>query len=501
VKVMRTPLFNLVTVFTVSVIASIFPTGASAAPKVPPGFEKLDVKQVCPASGLVSKYVLARAILKSHNIPIDMIDWNNTGIGEAQYVRAVSTVLCSSPSSATQRKLCFGDGPPVPGGGLPPSNDALSQQAMVQALNATLTPLVGPDGQHRDFDVNIGKATLTFVASSVAPSDERRKTATAPNAPAIEKVFSTDPKYFEIKCKLQDEKPSPAGPGQAGTPTAPSSSTATNNFFQQFRVRGKPEDLGVGRDDQPFQGVSAATLSTVNDVAAQKNTFDAHITVGYVLPPLERNGLVLESLPFIQYDRSYVDGGKAPPNASNVNNLGFGIQERFTFPIGGMYGSLFVQPEYIISLRSHAEVLKVRLAYEPDPLIPYIGFAAPTPVSSFWATAYARAVVNIYDVVRPSNDNSLAPAGTFVNAGTELGLALFVNDDDSPFNGISIPITYTILHGFSGPYKTVDLLQVAINYTLPKTKYVTVGLSYNVGRNLDTFEDQKVYKVSLGYKF
>jgi hypothetical protein len=40
-----------------------------------------------------------------------------------------------------------------------------------------------------------------------------------------------------------------------------------------------------------------------------------------------------------------------------------------------------------------------------------------------------------------------------------------------------------------------------INYTLPKTKYVTVGLSYTSGRNLDTFELQKVYKASLGLKY
>lgn len=33
------------------------------------------------------------------------------------------------------------------------------------------------------------------------------------------------------------------------------------------------------------------------------------------------------------------------------------------------------------------------------------------------------------------------------------------------------------------------------------TKYVTVGLSYTDGRNLDTFEKQQVYKLSLGVKY
>ena len=431
-----------------------------------------------------------------------MIDWNNTGIGTEQYIQAVTKVLCVLPLNPAQKKLCFGDGT-TPTGLPPQTPDNVNQTALVLGLNGTLTPLIPMKGPHRDFDIVLGKATLHFLASPVAGSDEQRLNVLAPNAPPVEKVFSSDPKYFDITCSLKPPpKPAPSGPvATNGPPAAPNvpkgdqpplTPAKLQAIADSFRLRGKPEDLG---------GVSSATLVTVNDLAAQKNTFDAHMTLGYFSTPIDQQGITLASTPFLQYDRDYVDGGKAPPNSSNVNNIGFGIQERLTFPVAGIYGSLFLQPENITSLRNNAELVKFRLAYEADPLVPFIGFAAPTIVPGFWATAYARAVLNIFDVTRPANDKSLTSASSFTQGGTELGVTYFVNDDNSPLKGLSIPITYTGLYGFSGPYKSVELFTGAITYTLPKTKYVTVGLSYTSGRNLDTFELQKVYKASLGLKY
>jgi hypothetical protein len=400
----------------VSCLSFAFQRHASAA-GTPLGFENLDVGQICPQSGPVSKYLLARSILKSHSIPIDMIEWNNNGIGAEQYVQAVSKVLCKLPLNPAQKKMCFGDGV-TPTGDPTPTADNVNQSALVLGLNATLKPFIPDKGPHKDFDIEIGKATLHFQASAVAGSDEQRLNMLATNTPPVEKVFSTDPKYYDITCKLKGKDPAqPGSPAPVATNVPKGDQTLTIPKLQaiadSFRLRGKPEDLGVGRDSDAFAGVSSATLSTVNDLAAQKNTFDAHMTLGYFSSPIDQQGITLASTPFLQYDRDYVDGGKAPPNSSNVNNIGFGIQEQLTFPIGGMYGSFFLQPEYISSLRNDAQLVKFRLAYEPDPLVPFIGFAAPTVIPGFSATAFARAVLNIYDVIKPANDNSLTSKASF----------------------------------------------------------------------------------------
>ena len=81
------------------------------------------------------------------------------------------------------------------------------------------------------------------------------------------------------------------------------------------------------------------------------------------------------------------------------------------------------------------------------------------------------------------------------------GIAITDTDPNSFFNGVSIPIDYTNLYGFTGQYKSVSQFSAAINYTFPKTKYITIGVSYVDGRDLNTFEMQKLYKVTLGVKY
>ena len=248
--------------------------------------------------------------------------------------------------------------------------------------------------------------------------------------------------------------------------------------------------------------MSAASLSTVNDVIAKRNTFDVHLTVGYAMDPVQWGAVVLESIPFLKYDRDYVSGDKAPPNANNVNNIGFGAQERLTLPLAkDLYATLTAQPQYIVSLRTNAEVMQLHLTYEVEPLMPVLGFAAPIWDSGPWAKVYARAVVNSYQVVRSAYDKSLTAGNSFMLGGIQIGGSVFVKDENSKLNGLSFPLDYTTLYGFSDPYKAIELLQVGVNYAVPKTKYVTVGLSYTKGNNLDTFEQQKVYKASLGVKY
>ena len=229
-----------------------------------------------------------------------------------------------------------------------------------------------------------------------------------------------------------------------------------------------------------------------------------NLVLGYAAPSVQLGAgdTVLSSIPFFQYNRDYVDGAKAPPNSSNVNNAIAGIQENLTFPITEtFYGNLVFQPQYIWNLRSGAQIAKIHLAFQPEPLLPYWGFAAPTGFAGFSATAYVRGVFNYGDITRTTSDATLALTNNFAQAGVQLGGSLFNTDETSIFNGLSFPIQYTNLYGFSGQYREIHLFSAAVNYTLPKTKYVSIGLSYLDGRNLDTFENQKVYKASLGVKY
>jgi hypothetical protein len=505
-------------------LASVLSVNSAPVMAVPPTLKGLDTKRFCPASGgSVNKNLLARAIIDAYKLPQSMVDWNNTGtIGYEENARAVSTYLCGYPNPTTleQISMCYVLDPktkkPVigPGGVAKPTADASTQGRLVVELELALSNSQrdNPDGQG-GFNLDLDKSTLHFIRRRPPATNlESRQKALLANPgsrPLVAEVFSAD--YFDITCTTKSTPPSIPGVGvppstspPVGSGSISAAGSVPSNFLEHFRLRGKVDELNITRDSGAFAGVTPATLAVVNDNIAQKNTFDLHVVLGYALPTLQLGAgdTVLESIPFVEYDRDYVDGGKAPPNSTNVDNLIAGVQESLTFPMAEtFYANVIVQPQYIWALRTGAEIAKLHLAFQPEPLLPYFGFAAPTVVPGFSATAYVRPVLNAGEVVRPTTDATLAKTNNFVQGGIQLGTSVFCEDETSIFNGLSIPIAYTNLDGFSGQYRSIQLFSAAINYTVPKTKYITVGLSYTTGRNVDTFEQQQVYKASLGAKF
>jgi hypothetical protein len=499
----------------------VSPLHAAAGPntQIPPKLKGLDSKQICPIpGGPASRYLLARAIIDSYKIPISLVDWENTGtIGHGEFARTVSKYLChdvvsGADTNADHIKKCVAlsdkEKPTIGVGKLPPlTADAVNQGGMVSDIKDVLNQAAA--GNAEDFKLTLGKLNLMFHRDHKAsPLDAQQQSLLIEDGELslAAEVFSEAPVYYVISCPAAaPEQPAPpAVPGQSGT-GGPSSAASPILSSDRFRIRAKPEDLPVGRDQETFAGLSTASFAIQNDVIAQKNSFDVHGVLGYALTTwqLGAGDTTLSTIPFAQYDRSYVDGGKAPPNSSNVNNLAFGLQERLVFPFSSdFYNSVVVQPKYVEGLASNARVFQLHLGYEPAPLLPY--FAAPAPIgpTDFSATVYARGILNIVHVDSVGSDKTLlGPAANFSQGGVELGASLFDKQESSLLNGLTFPVTYTYLNGFSGPYKAVHLFQAQANYVLPKTKYVSISLSYLNGRNLDTFQQQKVYKASLGLKY
>jgi hypothetical protein len=493
--------------FLMSIVSGQVQAAAQTS-AVPPTLKSLDIQKIC--AGTNPRYLLARTIVQAYKISEDLIDWTDNPNDDQRYSRVVTEALCAGNLTKAQTGKCISpDSTDIP----PYTDDAKTQIRMVTDVNTLFEGLQkgGPD-----FELKDKKSVLHFHrARAVSALDIKREPRLGDaNASLPSQIFSEDPVFFELSCSAA---PVVAAPGGGHNPPAPASApgnapgSAPGNapqqasaatIFDRFRLRAKSDDLWTGRDDPAFSSLSGASLTTVNDAIAGKNTFDVHLALGYALPAWQNGAAVLDSIPYIQYDRSYVDGSMAPPKSSNVNNIGTGLQERFTFPVTeSFYSAVIFQPKYVASLRSGAQIASIHLAYEPEPLVPYLGFLAETPVSGLWASAYARGVLNYYEVLHSSNDGVLNSGNNFVQGGAQVGGVLSVKDAQSPFVGLSFPLDYTYFRGISGPYKSVELLQVGINYTLPKTKYVTVGLSYTTGRNLDTFEQQKVYKASLGLKY
>jgi hypothetical protein len=483
---------------------------AMAQPSViPPNLKNLPIKQICASPNI--RYMLARSIIDAYGISPKMLDWNDDGVIEAR--RLVTQVVCDvGKLTAAQEAKCYGDKHQMGPAGPSRSQDNNAQFTMVNDVSAIFRSALTADG-----NVSLGdeKASIRFrkVRAVIEPDIKRQPVLGAKDGfSTAAEIFSDDPVFYEVSCIIAPEKAGSApAPGQrtgkspsTASPTSPSATdpsraVAAQAVIDRFRVRGKTEDLWIGRDQDGFAGLSGATFALSRDDIAAKQNFDTHLVLGYAFQAFQHRDVVLDAIPYLKYDRDYIDGAK-PTSANNVNNIGGGLQSRLTFPVfENFYSALIFQPQYIESLRNGAQVISVRLAVEPQPLVPYLGFVAETPIPNLWASAYVRGVTNYYGVTRDANDKSLTSGQNFWHAGGQVGGVLMFKD--GTFNGLSFPIDYTYLYGLSGPYKSVELLQVAANYTLPKTKYITVGLSYTSGRNLDTFEMQKLYKASLGVKY
>jgi hypothetical protein len=484
----------------------------------------LDPKQFCPAAGGElsdsAKYLLVRSLVETYNIPYDIVDWNDGGINYDEYAGALIALRCNNPQmpaqTAHQKNACYGSTPKYDSSGIPTTLTAGAIAQSNATLDITTRLQEAQKSPTNDFDLKLSKVTLHF--HRLLPEPSNIDTARQPllslarasgNKTITAQVLSTDPKYFSISCISKQAgnaggevggRTGGAGPG-SGTPALKSAAASLTDLASNFRLRGKPQDLSIGRDDSAFSGVSSASIATVNDDIALKNTFDMHAVLGYVLPTQEFGAALLDSIPFLEYDRDYVDGAKAPPNSSNVDNFIVGLQEAYRTPLAPDIGALITfQPQYVWGLRNNAQIAKVIFTAQPEALWP---FFVPTPIGApgFDAMVYARGVVNVGDVTRRTTDPTLALTNNFTQAGVQTGVAITDTDPNSFFNGVSIPVDYTNLYGFTGQYKGISLISAAINYTFPKTKYITIGLSYVDGRDINTFEKQKLYKVTLGVKY
>ena len=501
----------------------------------------VDVPGLCAGpggTGAASLYRLARALVSSAGIPIEVVDWNDAGIAYADYARTVSVDVCAYPNDPHVKSKC---------------TDKVKNSVgdLVEMVRVKFNQATSGHNDADAFDILVKKQlvhfqriqTLSAIAKATHPDfqcrtdvdpaldcvqDSRPPAQRAIPIPA--QVFSATPLFAATCVPTKTEAAvfvasppatSAAAPALSGNatpagsvnsaaatpdqsvsmpPVAAAAEPNPTGWLTAVRLRGKPGDLPIDRSSTDFSGIGGATLAISDDQISNKYTFDIHAVVGYALPSYHyQNTFYLDSIPFVAYDRDYVEATKTPAN-SNIENLTLGLQESLTFGAGSFYHNLTVQPEYIRSLRYDSDIVKLHSSYQPEPLLGIIGYPAALGDTGFMLSAYGRVPFNVGQVLHAGDQPTLAQTNTFVQAGFTVGGSLFATDS-SWLKGFSLPVEYTYLRGFAGQYKDIRLLQASLNYTLPQIKYVTIGVSYTNGRDLDTFVMQNIYKVSLGLKY
>ncbi len=87
---------------------------------------------------------------------------------------------------------------------------------------------------------------------------------------------------------------------------------------------------------------------------------------------------------------------------------------------------------------------------------------------------------------------------SFARGGTKFGFAF-----DTPGNGphATLSVTETMLYGFSGQVRQLNLFAAELDYYFDSTSNLAFSVSYNTGRNEDTAEKVQILTVGLAAKF
>ena len=470
---------------------------------LPKNLAAADFKKFCPDLNTEppNLYILERSIVSSYPISLSLLDWNDNGVGPSEIHQAASSVLCLTVKTPSQASKCYAN--------IKERNFNADANAQANIFNDVQGVLLAGMNLKKGPTFNLyfkdGILQVTHKANASAFNTRDRLFIGSGNEAATppEEFFESHRQYYAMKCMALPKEPVvSAPPTEPGAPVPLSGNDvklSQDKVLAPLRIRGTTSDLAISRDqDSDFKGVSSATLSITNDNEAHKSTFDGHLAAGYALPPMEVSKVHILSIPYFKMDRTYTAGLGSSKTATNVDNIGFGVQENLLFPINGLFGNLAIQPDYTYSLRSNARVGKLQFAYEVYPPIPFYGKVTPTGWMGVSAYFNAQALFNIGRVFDPGTDTTLTDQ-TFTQVGTALTATLSSDDSDSPFNGFSVPLTYTYLYGFVGNYKAIQQFTAGVNYAL--TKYVSIKASHTSGRNTDTFEKQSLYKLSLGLKY
>lgn len=269
-----------------------------------------------------------------------------------------------------------------------------------------------------------------------------------------------------------------------------------------FSLRQQIEDLPIPQQDARFKGLKQASVSWSDDYVAQKSSFGVNLAAGYTIGrlSLDEDGHYLGQItPFVTYDQQFVQTA-SPSNSSRAQNVGGGLLGDLTFPtlVGGGYQNVQIYPKYVQSISNGSRIMSGNFIYTPEYGISGIDnvlYVIPEALS-FQFTPKLKTVY--HDVLDSGTNVALLNLGSYSWIGPYIGLAVY---GEGYLDGFTFTASYETYDVLKGRLPSVNLLQTQLNYDIGRSKLVSLQLSYQKGRNLDTLELVNQITLGLGVKY
>ncbi len=278
-------------------------------------------------------------------------------------------------------------------------------------------------------------------------------------------------------------------------------------------IRNSIGDLTIAQQSDAFKTLKQASLSITDDMVKDSTAYALQGVVGYGFGPGDIpgwDGARGQAIPFVSYTRQFVEGNN-PNKISDVDNIGLGLigdallpafplQNAFPFT-RDMYNDIALTTQVVHSDTTNTNILSGQVTYTPyiDPtVIPGIG--TTETIGDFLVMLTPQFVFLYGDVLNSTPNAVLSQPGTYERIGTHVAFAL--KADAGVLSGFGINTSYDYQRAYGdSPISDIELFSATVSYTLPKTQFWSVQLTYADGRDLNTLQKQQLLTLGVGLKY
>jgi hypothetical protein len=258
-------------------------------------------------------------------------------------------------------------------------------------------------------------------------------------------------------------------------------------------------------DKEEFKKAKSAQFSVADDHVSGLTKFDVKATVGLDTGMVPcGTDVACKAIPYVKWDwtETRPKPGKTDTEKNTFGTLGY----VYWAPRDSFIASTFVfDAQYIVDRTgpTDTEVLAGTAKWKPairltDTLVLP---DRPVKISDWVYFAYEYGGVIRYGESLASGGNSVFDQQkTFLYYGAEVDLWFF-GAKDTPLDKMKLSLHYNQLYAQKGIFGTLPFFNAELSYALDKDGNIDIKLTYERGREYETFEERNVWKTSLGYKF
>jgi hypothetical protein len=203
----------------------------------------------------------------------------------------------------------------------------------------------------------------------------------------------------------------------------------------------------------------------------------------------------------VQYQRSSLRDRSSDPAVTkrSPDKLGIGAIASVAL---GEFDTVDIAPLYVVDYEQHSRVISIKANWIPDFLrqIDGMGVLGSYPlVRGLLVFRLTPRVLFQGSHVLDAGDNvELRQSVDYLRAGGDVTMDVW---SDGPLIGFTGSIAYKRLLRITAAPRDVDLLKANVQFWLDEGEYVSVGYTYERGRDEDTTERVDRWKRALGVRF